>query len=37
MKQILENYGFYFQLMLASVCWLYMAMYAYEKIKNFKK
>ena len=37
MKEIFEDYGFYVQLIIASVCWVYMAIYLYDRIKNIKK
>jgi hypothetical protein len=39
MRDFLENYGFHIQLILVGLCWMLMALYVYERIreKNNKK
>ena len=36
MKELLYDYGFHIQLLLVGMCWAFMAMYVYERIKEKK-
>jgi hypothetical protein len=36
MRELLEDYGFHFQLLLVGVCWAFMAVYVYERIQEKK-
>jgi len=36
MRDLLNDYGFHIQLLLVGVCWAFMAVYVYEKIKEKK-
>ena len=36
MREFLYDYGFHIQLLLVGVCWAFMAVYVYERIKEKK-
>jgi hypothetical protein len=36
MRDFLYDYGFHVQLLLVGVCWAFMAVYVYERIKEKK-
>jgi hypothetical protein len=36
MREFLYDYGFHVQLLLVGVCWAFMAVYVYERIKEKK-
>jgi hypothetical protein len=36
MKEFLYDYGFHIQLLLVGMCWAFMGMYVYERIKQKK-
>jgi hypothetical protein len=39
MREFLEDYGFHIQLILVGICWSFMLLYVYERLKekNSKK
>jgi hypothetical protein len=36
MRELLEDYGFHLQLILVGICWAFMGIYVYERIKEKK-
>jgi hypothetical protein len=36
MRDLLNDYGFHVQLLLVGVCWAFMGIYVYERIKEKK-
>lgn len=37
MKDFLYDYGFHIQLILVGLCWAFMGIYVYERLKNKNK